>query len=990
MSLIERLLARGRVVSEGEFTLDSTKAREKMRRYQLPDPHAYVLELVQCAVLREATRIEFRIDTDDMRMRFDGPPFTQVELETAEATMLESGEDALQSIRQLGLGLSAAMALRPRFIRVESGATRLELRPGRPDRLTQIAPVAGTRIHVRDRLRARHVVEALQSLFGHSSEGHFLRQRARYCPVPLLLNGRRLGTGEPYVEVAAVPIEGDGLRGVGGFRPDGPGELAVMKDGVIIEAVPLEGGYLPYRALVSGGELKKNVSQTGIVRDAAYDRLVAAARAARPAAVARLCREPAEILERFSRPLMEEIVSFGTLAAIQPRALRLLPLWATATGDCRNVSLDELLESPGEDFPYATQVFPDLRFEGSRPDTPPSVPPSKGGRPVLLQTDPALFEKLRKLLGDRTRNVTSRLQNRIKREINQAEFHKRPKSPARLTGARVKRRISEDGLSGEVGLGPPGPCFRFLLDGCELAEVRPNLSLWFLQAVVAGNFTPSQNFDGLRKDEPYARAMAAIVRALPELYEELAERACRRPHQEIARMLRGFFHVAAHPDYPFRILSACGLRDRLAGELAPALGPLPLAPESGHVFTRAPIFPEGRRLVSLETLRERLRKGPLVYVTPERFEKGALRLDENDRKMLEMVLGKGCLEEKKTPSAPPTISESDREQRFVRKLEEHLRSIRARVPEAGILLPRCSLRLDPDASLTVAHCSSEVLWLSRRHELVKRALADFEEDPAVLAFLASLLLSAADRWVQSVAAEPSRDERLQAAVAEHVLAGFASFGGGELAVEGLLEPVHSRGGASGWAFDPADPERQVIIQFHTEVCTGVHTFLGTALAEGPEHRFQFQMPAALLDGGRRTLIAHAEIGGRPVELAGSPRRFISACPYPAAPIGWLDGVDANGRAWGWTLDPNVPEDPIGVHFYLDGPSGQGEFIGGVAADRPRASLNEETGYPGDHHFDFQIPEEHLDGSEHLLYAYAIDPQGGHNPLLNGCPKTFSC
>ena len=43
--------------SDGGFSLDREKAREKMRQFQLADPHRYVLLLVEAAVLRGATTI---------------------------------------------------------------------------------------------------------------------------------------------------------------------------------------------------------------------------------------------------------------------------------------------------------------------------------------------------------------------------------------------------------------------------------------------------------------------------------------------------------------------------------------------------------------------------------------------------------------------------------------------------------------------------------------------------------------------------------------------------------------------------------------------------------------------------------------------------------------------------------------------------------------------------------------------------------------------
>ena len=71
--LLDELRAGGEVDSSGRFTLDRAQARAKMQKFQLVDARRYVLELVQAAALRGATRIAFDIDADDMRMRFDGP-----------------------------------------------------------------------------------------------------------------------------------------------------------------------------------------------------------------------------------------------------------------------------------------------------------------------------------------------------------------------------------------------------------------------------------------------------------------------------------------------------------------------------------------------------------------------------------------------------------------------------------------------------------------------------------------------------------------------------------------------------------------------------------------------------------------------------------------------------------------------------------------------------------------------------------------------------
>ena len=109
----------------------------------------------------------------------------------------------------------------------------------------------------------------------------------------------------------------------------------------------------------------------------------------------------------------------------------------------------------------------------------------------------------------------------------------------------------------------------------------------------------------------------------------------------------------------------------------------------------------------------------------------------------------------------------------------------------------------------------------------------------------------------------------------------------------------------------------------------------------------------------------------------------------ATPTGYLDGVQADGIALGWALDPDMASQSIQVHFYIDGPAGQGTLIGASTANVPRADVNSVMNATGNHGFSFQIPAAYVGGS-HQLYAYAIDSSGtGENPNLPNSPKTFT-
>jgi hypothetical protein len=108
-----------------------------------------------------------------------------------------------------------------------------------------------------------------------------------------------------------------------------------------------------------------------------------------------------------------------------------------------------------------------------------------------------------------------------------------------------------------------------------------------------------------------------------------------------------------------------------------------------------------------------------------------------------------------------------------------------------------------------------------------------------------------------------------------------------------------------------------------------------------------------------------------------------------SPIGFLDSIDSTGLARGWALDPDTPSQSIDVHFYIDGPAGSGIFAGARKANWSRPDANQKTGYPGDHGFEFVIPNLFRDGKPHTLYVYGIDSTGGGNPQLSKSPQNFS-
>lgn len=139
--------------------------------------------------------------------------------------------------------------------------------------------------------------------------------------------------------------------------------------------------------------------------------------------------------------------------------------------------------------------------------------------------------------------------------------------------------------------------------------------------------------------------------------------------------------------------------------------------------------------------------------------------------------------------------------------------------------------------------------------------------------------------------------------------------------------------------------------------------------------------------GDRMRVAASAAGGPEHAIAISGKGSARPEVVSKTPIGFLDMIDADGNAAGWTLVPSLAPRSNGVRFYVDGPSGSGQLIGEVAANLPRADVNAATGWSGDHGFSFALPDSVRDGAEHQLYAYGVGPSS--EALLAQAPIAFT-
>lgn len=227
---------------------------------------------------------------------------------------------------------------------------------------------------------------------------------------------------------------------------------------------------------------------------------------------------------------------------------------------------------------------------------------------------------------------------------------------------------------------------------------------------------------------------------------------------------------------------------------------------------------------------------------------------------------------------------------------------------------------------------------------------------------------------------------------------------------GYLDSVQTTNpvGAVGWSVDPDNTSASNTVHCYVNGPAGSGSrFLGAVTANLPSpgvpypgsHRFLMPIPADLRNNLTHQMYCYGidvTGGDPPTLLTGSPKPF----RFSTETIGFLDAVSSlnenespainEGEVGGWSLDTDLPGNSNTVHFWADGQANTpgAVFMGTAFANIPRPDVNTGTGYPGDHGFNFSIPDQFRDGTTHSVYAYGIDLTGGQNKLLQNSPKSF--
>ena len=203
------------ILARGGFRLDRRRALEKMERFQLADPWAWVIELVAAAVAGGATAVTLESDADDLRVRWDGAMLTRAELDGLFDALFGTPRSPRERLLQhLAVGVLGALGREPRHVHVlrgphaEAGEPSLRMivdDPAETRAEDHPHPGVGTEVWVRLAVGLDVLGRVVTGLFTERPEARLVRRRAGWSPIPVLVNGRAVDP--PIPERALVAGE---------------------------------------------------------------------------------------------------------------------------------------------------------------------------------------------------------------------------------------------------------------------------------------------------------------------------------------------------------------------------------------------------------------------------------------------------------------------------------------------------------------------------------------------------------------------------------------------------------------------------------------------------------------------------------------------------------------------------------------------------------------------------------------------------------------
>jgi hypothetical protein len=480
------------LVSRGQLSVDAGEALAKLREYRLADPHHWVLDVLRAAVLSKATAVTVRTDADDVEIELDGAPFPREALAEIFGHALQAGKsDEAARFRLLALGVTGALAMRPRWVTVHGSGVVLRVRP--PDKLA-LEPgddAPGTRVHSRDRTSWRVVKRA----FTRSPEAEVIADRARFFPAALTVNGERID-GRPAWEgaLATRTVRAGSLELVGAVLEE-PLPVSVLEidvHGVTVTRRTVDLPALQIVAWARDDGLRRNASGSDIVDD--------------DADTMRLFAH----LEGCADELLAEVAGDERArAALTQAALRTAKRARPKRRPCSaraRAILDEARLLPGPSGEWCSIAELRAEVEQGR-----AIRIASRRYPAELYRAPVVYldrpgSELRALLPGKTVDIGEDVERRLRFEERRKRFEAQPVETLVLPALRRwlgRATVHGDGVRVLVGVPASAHASTArLLKGGRVLEQRelPVLAPLRVHAVVDADFEANATWDGVTGD----------------------------------------------------------------------------------------------------------------------------------------------------------------------------------------------------------------------------------------------------------------------------------------------------------------------------------------------------------------------------------------------------------------------------------------------------------------------------------------------------------
>lgn len=269
-------------VDEGSFDIDASKGLAKLGQYQLAEPGAWILRVIEAGVRAGADRIEVDTKLVGVDLEFEraaGPiVLPGVVLERLLSVLVSTraipaGPVDREVLVQLAIGVNALLQRGVSSVRVESvdgegRGARLICEDGEQ----RVEAVEAGRPGLRFEASWSAVDGDLRSMLGLGHEGRLLQERCHWASVRLVVDGWTIGKGLvlPQAKPTAPILDPAGAKiGIVGIGPDiaSPARVLLLSAGVAIESLALPELQPGIVGVVEAGELRRDLSRSTFLRE---------------------------------------------------------------------------------------------------------------------------------------------------------------------------------------------------------------------------------------------------------------------------------------------------------------------------------------------------------------------------------------------------------------------------------------------------------------------------------------------------------------------------------------------------------------------------------------------------------------------------------------------------------------------------------------------------------------------------------------------------